>query len=104
MLGRVHATLLVDAATHPRFAVGESTIPYTLSQSGTGQIMGNDYQQGVIANILAMPLKLLAPLLSGMEAPPHERRLGPDETSYFLGLPATGSPDNRTPGYAGGQK
>ncbi len=41
---------------------------------------------------------LLAPLLPGMEAPPHERRLGADETAYFLGLPATGVPDTRTGG------
>jgi NADH-quinone oxidoreductase subunit I len=38
---------------------------------------------------------LLAPLLPGMEEPPHERRLGDDEEAYFLGLPATGQPDDR---------
>jgi NADH-quinone oxidoreductase subunit I len=38
---------------------------------------------------------LLAPLLPGMEEPPHERRLGDDEEEYFLGLPATGQPDDR---------
>jgi NADH-quinone oxidoreductase subunit I len=32
-----------------------------------------------------------------MEEPPHPRRLGADEKDYFLGLPATGEPDNRTP-------
>ena len=31
---------------------------------------------------------LLAPLLPGMDPPPHERRLGDDEQAYFLGLPA----------------
>ena len=41
--------------------------------------------------------RLLAPLLPGMEEPPHPRRLGADEKDYFLGLPATGKPDNRTP-------
>ncbi|MGB4272152.1 MAG: NADH-quinone oxidoreductase subunit I, partial [Propionicimonas sp.] len=41
--------------------------------------------------------RLLAPLLPGMEEPPHPRRLGADEKDYFLGLPATGRPDNRTP-------
>jgi NADH-quinone oxidoreductase subunit I len=41
--------------------------------------------------------RLLAPLLPGMEEPPHPRRLGVDETAYFLGLPATGKLDNRTP-------
>jgi NADH-quinone oxidoreductase subunit I len=35
---------------------------------------------------------LLAPLLPGMEAPPHDRRLGDDEQAYFLGLPATEAP------------
>ena len=41
--------------------------------------------------------RLLAPLLPGMEEPPHPRRLGEDEKDYFLGLPSTGKPDNRTP-------
>ena len=40
--------------------------------------------------------ELLAPLLPGMEQPPHARRLGDDEKDYFLGLPATGVPDTRT--------
>ena len=39
---------------------------------------------------------LLAPLLPGMEEPPHPRRLGDNEKAYFLGLPPTGTPDNRT--------
>ena len=39
---------------------------------------------------------LLAPLLPGMEQPPHPRRLGDDEKAYFLGLPETGQPDTRT--------
>jgi NADH-quinone oxidoreductase subunit I len=38
---------------------------------------------------------LLAPLLPGMEPPPHERRLGNDEQSYFLGLPSSDRPDDR---------
>jgi NADH-quinone oxidoreductase subunit I len=38
---------------------------------------------------------LLAPLLPGMEQPPHERRLGDDEQTYFLGLPTSGRPDDR---------
>ncbi len=41
--------------------------------------------------------ELLAPLLPGMEEPPHPRRLGDDEQAYFLGLPKTGEPDLRTP-------
>jgi len=40
--------------------------------------------------------QLLAPLLPGMEQPPHPRRLGDDEQQYFLGLPATGQADLRT--------
>jgi NADH-quinone oxidoreductase subunit I len=43
---------------------------------------------------------LLAPLLPGMEAPPHERRLGDDEQTYFLGLPATEAPPDWAPGVA----
>ena len=39
---------------------------------------------------------LLAPLVAGMEQPPHPRRLGDDEKDYFLGLPPTGQPDTRT--------
>ena len=38
---------------------------------------------------------LLAPLLPGMEQPPHPMRLGSDDKAYFLGLPATGQPDTR---------
>lgn len=38
---------------------------------------------------------LLAPLLPGMEQPPHPRRLGDSEREYFLGLPTTGEPDTR---------
>ena len=39
---------------------------------------------------------LLAPLVAGMEQPPHPRRLGDNEKAYFLGLPPTGQPDTRT--------
>ncbi|RLP11972.1 NADH-quinone oxidoreductase subunit NuoI [Propionibacterium australiense] len=39
--------------------------------------------------------RLLAPLLPGMEAPPHDRRLGEDEKDYFRGLPPTGQLDER---------
>ena len=38
---------------------------------------------------------LLAPLLPGMEQPPHPRRLGDNEKDYFLGLPTMGQPDTR---------
>ncbi|OYN94072.1 NADH-quinone oxidoreductase subunit I [Propionibacteriaceae bacterium ES.041] len=40
--------------------------------------------------------RLLAPLLPGMEQPPHPRLLGDSEKDYFLGLPTTGQPDTRT--------
>jgi NADH-quinone oxidoreductase subunit I len=39
--------------------------------------------------------RLLAPLLPGMSAPPHDRELGEDEQAYFLGLPETGRADDR---------
>ena len=47
---------------------------------------------------------LLAPLLPGMEAPPHDRRLGPDEQTYFLGLPTTGQPDDRAGDISGAER
>ena len=40
--------------------------------------------------------QLLAPLLPGMEEPPHPRRLGDDEDDYYAGLPPTGEPDTRS--------
>src|SRR5690606_1150195 len=46
---------------------------------------------------------LLAPLLPGMEPPPHERRLGDDEKDYFLGLPPTGQPDDRAGDISGAE-
>jgi putative drug exporter of the RND superfamily len=53
-LAQVPGIAQVQTITRPDGKpIEHSTIPYTLSQSGTGQIMGNDYQQGVIANILA---------------------------------------------------
>ncbi|WP_454788090.1 MMPL/RND family transporter [Mycolicibacterium lutetiense] len=53
-LSRVPGIAQVQTITRPDGKpIEHSTIPYSLSQSGVGQIMGNDYQQGVIANILA---------------------------------------------------
>lgn len=48
------------------------------------------------AKLIFTKEELLAPLLPGMEQPPHPRRLGDDEQQYFLGLPATGQADLRT--------
>ena len=48
------------------------------------------------ANLIFTKEDLLAPLLPGMEQPPHPRRLGDDEQQYFLGLPPTGQSDLRT--------
>jgi NADH-quinone oxidoreductase subunit I len=47
------------------------------------------------ANLIYEKSDLLAPLLPGMTAPPHDRMLGDDEQAYFLGLPTTGQPDDR---------
>jgi NADH-quinone oxidoreductase subunit I len=41
----------------------------------------------------------LAPLLPGMEQPPHALRLGGSEREYFAGLPDSGQ-DTRVPGRA----
>src|ERR687891_606823 len=59
--------------------------------------MTNDYElaDDSRANLIYEKSDLLAPLLPGMTAPPHERQLGDDEQAYFLGLPATGQPDDR---------
>jgi NADH-quinone oxidoreductase subunit I len=43
---------------------------------------------------------LLAPLLEGMTAPPHDRLLGDDEGDYFSGLPDSGQ-DTRVPSRLG---
>jgi len=48
------------------------------------------------AKLIFTKEQLLAPLLPGMEQPPHPRRLGDDEQQYFLGLPSTGQADLRT--------
>jgi NADH-quinone oxidoreductase subunit I len=48
------------------------------------------------AKLIFTKEQLLAPLLPGMEQPPHPRRLGDDEEQYFLGLPSTGQSDLRT--------
>jgi NADH-quinone oxidoreductase subunit I len=48
------------------------------------------------AKLIFTKEQLLAPLLPGMEEPPHPRRLGDDEQQYFLGLPSTGQSDLRT--------
>jgi len=48
------------------------------------------------AKLIFTKEQLLAPLLPGMEQPPHPRRLGDDEQQYFLGLPSTGQSDLRT--------
>ncbi|HSN12554.1 MAG TPA: NADH-quinone oxidoreductase subunit NuoI [Propionibacteriaceae bacterium] len=48
------------------------------------------------ARLIFTKEELLAPLLPGMEQPPHPRRLGDDEEEYFLGLPPTGQADLRT--------
>jgi NADH-quinone oxidoreductase subunit I len=49
------------------------------------------------AKLIYEKADLLAPLLPGMTAPPHERQLGDDEQAYFLGLPATEPSDARAP-------
>ncbi len=43
------------------------------------------------ADLIYTKDRLLAPLLQGMEAPPHPRRLGDSEREYFLGLPTDNS-------------
>ncbi|BBY65252.1 MMPL/RND family transporter [Mycolicibacterium helvum] len=52
-LARVHGIAQVQTITRPDGKpIEHSTIPYSLSQNGTGQLMNNDYQQTIIANTL----------------------------------------------------
>ena len=52
-LARVHGIAQVQTITRPEGKpIEHSTIPYSLSQNGTGQLMNNDYQQTIIANTL----------------------------------------------------
>jgi RND superfamily putative drug exporter len=52
-LARVHGIAQVQTITRPKGEpIEHSTIAYNVGQSGTGQIMNNDYQQNVIANTL----------------------------------------------------
>ena len=52
-LARVHGIAQVQTITRPEGKpIEHSTVPYSLSQNGTGQLMNNDYQQTVIGNIL----------------------------------------------------
>ncbi|MUM33347.1 MMPL family transporter, partial [Mycolicibacterium sp. CBMA 361] len=52
-LVHVHGIAQVQTITRPEGRpIDHSTIPYTISQNGTGQIMNNDYQQKMMANTL----------------------------------------------------
>ncbi len=52
-LVRVHGIDQVQTITRPEGKpIEHSTIPYSISQNGTGQVMNNDYQQTIIANTL----------------------------------------------------
>ncbi len=52
-LVRVHGIAQVQTITRPDGKpIEHSTIPYTLAQSGTGQIMNNDYMQRNLDNLL----------------------------------------------------
>src|SRR3712207_9548480 len=47
--------------------------------------------------------QLMAPLLRGMEAPPHAMRLGDDEKDYYVREPHRVSPDDPAAGARGDQ-
>ncbi|MGY4710314.1 MMPL/RND family transporter [Mycolicibacterium sp. CBM1] len=52
-LARVHGIAQVQTITRPEGKpIEHASIPYSLSQNSTGQLMNNDYQQTVIANTL----------------------------------------------------
>jgi formate hydrogenlyase subunit 6/NADH:ubiquinone oxidoreductase subunit I len=58
--------------------------------------MTNEYElaDSSRADLIYEKSRLLAPLLPGMEEPPHAMRLGDDEGDYYrgLGTPSTHSP------------
>jgi NADH-quinone oxidoreductase subunit I len=62
--------------------------------------MTNDFElaDDSRAKLIYEKQDLLAPLLPGMEEPPHPRRLGDDEQTYFLALPPTESAADRAAG------
>jgi NADH-quinone oxidoreductase subunit I len=49
--------------------------------------MGNEYElaDDNRQDLIFTKDQLLAPLLSGMEQPPHPMRLGDDEKAYYVG-------------------
>ena len=53
------------------------------------------------ANLIYEKNDLLAPLLPGMEQPPHPMRLGDDEKDYYLGVGNTASPVGGDPAVEG---
>ena len=62
--------------------------------------MTNDFKLADITRekMIYTKERLLAPLLPGMEEPPHPRRLGPDEKALLpRACRRPGQPDNRTP-------
>ncbi|ART74266.1 MMPL family RND transporter (plasmid) [Mycobacterium dioxanotrophicus] len=67
-LARVHGIAQVQTITRPEGKpIEHSTIPYSIGQNGTGQLMNNDYQQTVIANILRQADEIQATIESMTE-------------------------------------
>ncbi len=56
--------------------------------------MSNEYELADDSRVDLIFTKdqLLAPLVPGMEAPPHPMRLGPDEKAYYAGQPVAPTP------------
>ena len=65
--------------------------------------MSNEYElaDDSRTDLIFTKEQLLAPLLSGMEAPPHPMRLGDDEQAYYAGAGAAASPVPGDPGIEG---
>jgi putative drug exporter of the RND superfamily len=56
---RVHGIAQVQTITRPDGKpIEHSTIPYTISQGGTAQILNNDYMQATLANTLAQAAEM----------------------------------------------
>jgi NADH-quinone oxidoreductase subunit I len=58
--------------------------------------MSNEYELALDnrQDLIYTKEQLMAPLLPGMEAPPHPMRLGDDESAYYTPRPQTGAPQS----------
>ena len=66
--------------------------------------MSNEYELALDnrQDLIYTKEQLMAPLLPGMEAPPHPMRLGTDEKDYYVPRALVGEPQSEANAAAGG--